>query len=552
MAEVGQAGVSSRLEQAHGVRIQPGGKGVCPFCRHNTFAVRKDDSVGKCFHPSCGRFVTTGSARSDYRGSLYEIFDRIKQDCHDCLVKQADATSVGYAWQFLVEARKIHPNVIRDLTELGAVPKDYKLTEAFKPTVNQLCSRKKDLTEKIVVVQGQRKQLQQRAKTEQEKAWEKQINSTDHQLGFLKAQFEHLKEKLSHVGGWLAFFHTDQHHRVCSIRFRKATAAEKAFQSHIPMKESYGLFGHALFRPFQSESKCRCNRLVVVEGEFNLLQIQSLAVRTGGDAGGEGYANWVAATGSANTLDQRVIEGLLTSPDAVRPALVIQDNDDAGDGMVDALARSLTLEVVKPPQRDTDIDDFIRSYENPGDALRELHRLIAGRSIRWRPYDALAEQVFCIRQNEEEKKEFEVNAAVTRIVVRDLTERGTFYHQGRDGFYFLNDEKRLVPLSDSDKQVSCLLAKYGLNPSEDTFRYVWKALHIEALTQGSPDLRPPYGVVRQGILHSLSLRPRERHIPHHDRCDRTRGQRYGRCPVPFRPAERGVPHRGRGSLRRPV
>jgi hypothetical protein len=94
--------VSQHLESNFGVHIRPGRKGICPFCHKDTFAVRKDDSIGKCFHPSCGRFVSRGSLRSDYQGSLYQALDQIKRDCHDYLVAQVNRRN-GYAYRYLTE-----------------------------------------------------------------------------------------------------------------------------------------------------------------------------------------------------------------------------------------------------------------------------------------------------------------------------------------------------------------------------------------------------------------------------------------------------------------
>jgi hypothetical protein len=491
-----EAGVSDHLERRHGVSIPPGRKGACPFCQHDTFSVRKDDSVGKCFHASCGRSVTAGGARDDYRGSLYEVLDRIKQACHEHLVKQAALTEGALgrgAWDYLIRHRGVHPQVLQDLAELGAVPKHYEVLEAFRPTAEDLRARQKDLEEKIAAAQAAWKEAGLRAQSEDEKRWGQQVAGLQRQRDQLKEECATLSERLSAAGGWVAFFHTDAHHRVRSIRFRKASAAEKKFQSYTPFHGSYGLFGHALFRPYREEEKQAGNRLMIVEGEINLLQIQSLAVRTAGGPGSEeggAYANWVAATGSSSTVDEEAVAALLATPGAVRPLVVVQDHDDAGDAMVDRLSRGHTLEVVTPPRRGKDIDDVIRSFgPDAAAALREVQRLIAGRVLRCRPFDALAAQIYATRRKhgeDDDRREFEIHAAVKEVVVRDLAERGRFYREHGQGYYFLGDQKRLIPLDDSDRQLSCLLERYGLNASERAHAYVREALHVECLERGEP------------------------------------------------------------------
>jgi hypothetical protein len=509
--------VSRHLEQQHGLRIAPGHKGLCPFCRHDTFSLTRDDALGKCFHPRCGRFVTAGSLRGDYRGSLYEILDVLRQKCHNHLV----GTPKGYPYRYLTEARQVHPDVVRDLTELGAVPPKVTaehVAKFFKPALDEIERRRKELEGKIEKSlsrrleakevrkeahrQGRQKtQPSARSKTEDEKRWEKEANDLGQRRDFLEGQQRALSERLPLVGGWLAFFHTDAHHRVRSIRFRKPSTEEKKFQAYKPFKtkdesSETGLFGHSLFRPYQAEDKQGCNRLILVEGEVNLLQIHSLAVRTaepgpeGAPPGPRAYANWVGAVGSANTLDTGTIAKLLETPGAARFPVVIQDNDDAGDAMVCTLSQSFTLEVVVPPAPGQDVDEFILSFAPDWPrAWRELCELIQARAVVHRPYAALAKLIYRLRQKQgkaDQRREFEIHKAVLDVVVKDLTDRGQFYQEHQQGYYFLAGEKILVALDDHDKQLSCLLERYGLNPSERVHEYLREALHLEALQRGLP------------------------------------------------------------------
>jgi hypothetical protein len=500
-------GVSAHLEQEHSVRIPPGGKGICPFCRHETFSVRKCDSVGKCWHPTCGRFITSGSLQKSYQGSLYEILDQIKQDCHAELTRQKD-DSAGWAWQYLTNKRGIDLRVLFDLPEIGVVPRGYDVDKVFVPHLEKIAERRKELETKIedslkrrLEAKEQRKKDHAegrqksaptaKGKTDQEKWWEKELAGLDKQLKFLEEQRHALREQLTKAAGWIAFFHTDHSHRVRSIKFRKYEG--KHFQSFAPFKGRKGLFGHGLFAPFQGEERKSCNRLMLVEGEINLLQIHSLALRTAAEEGDSGktspkYANWVASVGSASSVDTDTIAALLKTPGAVKPLVVIQDNDEAGEAMTKRLSRCFTVDLVLPPGRDQDIDDFIRGFgaDHHG-AWAALVELIQKRQTVCRPWDALAQDVFMTRQNQGEgdtRREFEINAQVRDIVLTDLNERGQFYHSHHQGYFFLCEEKNLIPLDDRDSQLSCLLNRYGLNPVEKTCEYVKKALHIEALTNG--------------------------------------------------------------------
>jgi hypothetical protein len=496
--------VSQHLEQVHGVRIRPGGKGVCPFCRRDqTFSVRKDDSVGKCFHPQCGRFITAGSLSAEYKGSTYEILDQIKADCHKYLEEQGAKGVRGGAYEFLTKARNVHPQVIRDLAELGAVPPGYDVAAAFKPVFDRIEARGKELNAKIEDSlkrrveakegraedhkQGKQKNpASAKSKTEHEKAWESELLGLRAARQYLEEQRDKLAEVLGKAAHWVAFFHTDQHHRVRSIRFRQAF--DKKFMSYVPSGGHTGLFGHALFQPYSEASK-QGNRLVAVEGELNLLAIQSLAVRTARNPEeGGSYANWVAATGSSSTIDVDAIKALLASPDAVSPLIVIQDNDDAGDGMVVRLRESFALHVVTPPTRGQDIEDHLRTFgEDYAAAFRSLVALLRAPQFRTREFRSVANEIFQARQKEDKedtRRDHEINAEVRTLLLKDMRERGTFYHEFQQGYFFHDECKALIALSDHDKELSCFLHNYGLNATEKCWAYQAETLHVESLTNG--------------------------------------------------------------------
>ena len=57
------ASVSAILSEKHGIAARPGAKVECPFCHHKTFSIKRDDRLGKCFHPACGRSVTPAQFR---------------------------------------------------------------------------------------------------------------------------------------------------------------------------------------------------------------------------------------------------------------------------------------------------------------------------------------------------------------------------------------------------------------------------------------------------------------------------------------------------------
>src|SRR5262245_38609630 len=104
--------VSQILSEDHQLNIPPGAKGECPFCHRATFAVKGDDSLGKCFHPSCGRYLTVGSDGEAYRTGISRVLEAVYKDFRNELL----ALEKGHknAYTYLRDERGIHPQVIAD------------------------------------------------------------------------------------------------------------------------------------------------------------------------------------------------------------------------------------------------------------------------------------------------------------------------------------------------------------------------------------------------------------------------------------------------------
>jgi len=57
--------ITKLLFDLYGIEAKPGEKVVCPFCGHKSFSIKLDESIAKCFHPSCGKFIKANDGRGE-------------------------------------------------------------------------------------------------------------------------------------------------------------------------------------------------------------------------------------------------------------------------------------------------------------------------------------------------------------------------------------------------------------------------------------------------------------------------------------------------------
>jgi hypothetical protein len=189
--------VSQVLLEDHSISIRPGAKGECPFCKHPTFSVKGDDTLGKCFYPSCHRFLILGRDNGQYQYSLARVLEAIYHNFHQELLCLASGQQNAYT--YLLDERGIHPTVIADAM-LGAVPSGYDVALHFQPVLA-------DAQAALAALQGNKRGRPTKA---QERA-EKRLND-------LQEAQQQLVTCLAHKAGWLVFFYCDAtHHPISSI-----------------------------------------------------------------------------------------------------------------------------------------------------------------------------------------------------------------------------------------------------------------------------------------------------------------------------------------------
>jgi hypothetical protein len=232
------------LEECHQVKVADGGKATCPFCQHYTLSI-KGDELGKCFHPSCGRFINQHTVQSN-QAHLQQFFWSVMEICQNALSLQVkDAKALNHsAYRYLVDERKVHPEIIHNSPVLGVIPPSVELE---------------------VCIQNFRNRLQE----------ETELKSRDALLKEFDEQTHTLKDFLARHSGWLVFGYTNAAHKLISFKFREPYS--KKFAQFKPTEQT-GVFNPI---PFDTGENRLFPYVLLAEGEFNILSLQSLLFQNG-------------------------------------------------------------------------------------------------------------------------------------------------------------------------------------------------------------------------------------------------------------------------------
>jgi P4 family phage/plasmid primase-like protien len=362
--------VSQILFERYGMSMRPGSKGECSFCHLKYFYLKPDDTLGKCFHPPCGRFLTVGRENGQYQYSLARALEAIYYECHQELLHLPLGQQNAHS--YLHDTRGIHPQVIADAM-LGAVPSGYNITPHFQPVLDEAQTA-------LTALQGK-----QRGRPG------KHIEKAEKRLKDLQEAQQKLIDCFAHRAGWLVFFYTDAAHRCVAMRLRQPYS--RTFVSFKP--GIAGVFARELFTPFVNAVHQAANdMLLITEGEFNALQLQSLMIRYEQTTGHPlGYVH-ACAVGGVMVADAKTIQRAATHP------VICYDHDANGAGfeLVKIVQKVMPVEACTTPLNGpgkSDLDSFISGFgQDHAAAWEAVKALIKDRQPYGRIYSETGMEFF--------------------------------------------------------------------------------------------------------------------------------------------------------------
>jgi hypothetical protein len=280
----------------------------------------------------------------------------IFRDFHANLLALATLTDHDNAYSYLVNKRSVHPQVVAD-SLLGAVPSSYDCASKFDPVIAA--------AEAVLKTEKSESGLTNR----------ETVQTAEHDIDFLTEARDKFRSCTQGHDGWIAFFYSDASQRIVAVRFREPYSKRIVYFK--PYKTMAGLFGHGLFTPDRSEDGKSLDKLLMVtEGEFNQLQLQSLSLRYGEINGAKTRYVFACAVGGVNNADYGVIRKSSTNP------IFCYDNDSDGAGfaLVNRARETMMVSAFTTPHPDSDLDEFICSFGNDHMAAWEaVKSLVAGR-----------------------------------------------------------------------------------------------------------------------------------------------------------------------------
>jgi len=453
--------VSQLLRSRYSIDAWPGAKVACPFCNHRTLSIAQDDLLAKCFHPGCGEMIQLAS-RGRYLAMVADVLAAIFTDFHGELLAQRDQPEKN-AYHYAVGERGVHPQLIEE-SMLGAVPDGYNLDAKFDPLIREL---DQEIEKAAKDADGKKKPKKKGKEETPEELRDRVVRVRDK-----------LKKCVGGSRGWLCFFYVDALGRIVAIRFRKPYSKKILYFKPF---DTAGVFGHTQLPVSKPEDAAAIfAHLIIAEGEFNHLQLQSLRRYYYDVTGYEPTEVASCAVGGVTNADYQTIKRIDPQP------IICFDNDASGAGfaLVERARQFMSVRAFTTPEPDSDLDSFIRSFgEDTQAAWEAVMGLLTGAEFHPRAYEGVAAQIFAIRQNPS-LREFEMHADVAQVIIDDLDGRGVLYHDTTRAYFFDRSEKKLVEVSAGGIAFSLILAKYGLNATEKIHKYIVEAVRMEALQHG--------------------------------------------------------------------
>lgn len=505
-ADQGSAGSwqSSRLVQLlaekYGITdIDKHGRTKCPRCGGHNLTIKRNGEIAKCWNCQLVLFHDEQPPAPDRTtGVVSDLFRSMMVDWHKTLINQPlNPPNNSNALSYLI-ARGINMATITAVETLGVVPPgsdtDYwdRWTHAFSAVDTEL--QTKAAIEETDFPQSKRRAPGYTEYARKRLKW--WLRLRDAVIYKVTAVPQNNQQRADHARrayppkpkfGQLVYWFTDSRLRATGIKFRVASINVKLFDQVWLNKRSRGLFGVGLYSSLHNDAD---DNLIVVEGEMNLLRLQSLMNSAG--------LSWVhmCAVGSSGSADVDAVynEGgnIYVCYDHDKPTT--QYPRGAGWKVVSDLASVRAVRAFTTPKLGSDIDSFISDAvaagKTPREIINEIKDLISSCIIVNKDLDKVRQEISDWRSGIDRRGNKKVQRWRARIkacdvVIRDMNERGKFYRNGSGrAWYFEFKTKRLFEIDEGCHELITILKRYDISRGDEIYTQMNGRLIAYALGEG--------------------------------------------------------------------
>ena len=451
----------------------PRAHGLCPACSQTTLWIPRSGTIAHCYHSDCNKTWTAKNEdKPDPDSHIIVGMEKFADDC----IAWARSEGVGnpqhdHTWLYLTEKRLIHPNVIREV-RIGIVPTNYDPEEAISYALES--ARREDLNRF------------EKAQCNPSENPGEEFFTLEQKIVANFAQ--PLREHVASKAGWLVFFYEAANGHVVAANFRNPEPDEqgrKCVRMFNPL-DRRGVFSPMLWNGSE--------RVLIAEGEFNLLRYMSEAARSYGEDWRE-RINDNITVGSSSGVDTRALKFIFD--EYCRIPVVAEDNDEAGEKVTPRFARRLRAATfhfrLPSDRRGYDLDE----YFSDGGTLESLEDMVSRAERFVLPWSEIAAELDKIRCRTEtvldehgkpKTKSLPPHIGdmkVYRHVVKSVEAQGELYFNTFP-YLYLPSEHRLIQFREDATDTTELLLSLNLLITQRDYSLVLKNLeqHIIANGQG--------------------------------------------------------------------
>lgn len=417
----------------------------CPACGHKTFNLFGDNlEKGKCHRPSCELYLNLN--KINY-GTNYKnvILSRFFEASHDYFFTFTNQDKFHQPYIYAKDTRKIPYEVLK-ISDVGMVPPDYNVEKENEDLITEI-----------------KEKIEKEIDAEQKEKYQNELSD----ISSFICDFQ---SSLDSSHDWFITFYRDKNNSFTQAKARKPYSRD--FKILTKIQDKAGVFNKNIFKDMKKDAipKKLQNKFCILEGEFDQLTFAAWCYENGL------FLDSCALGGATGDIDTALAL-------AKGNALIIYDNDEAGRKVLEKAKEKGTVYGITTPQNIKDMDAFINSIKEKDKRTEEVLNLLKSAKPYRRELSGIKKEITAFMKDSGHN--LDKCQKVTKLVIEEILQRGKFFKDNNYSYIFLDDDKKIIPIINTDEQLKRLLNRMGVNAAKDYYNYVVNELSTYAFDNGA-------------------------------------------------------------------